>query len=233
MLSEGEVPTVDLKLNDFLRNELAGNGVVEENEHLSMAAFASKPKMFIEDDDLLSLIMGLPSYKKIKGEIEIEVSMLEGMHILIKEGATTLRQWPKASTEVKELVSKTVRGVLDAALDALVNEEKLEDEIKASLGGYYESIYDAKWNHIVEASNDEGIGMEVREGKSPQESWNFKETNGILEMDGDTEHISSPHCRLMVLTSEKGWPYLLCKTKPMISLSTLKWSECGELFSAV
>ncbi|PWV10786.1 putative retrotransposon hot spot protein (RHS) [Trypanosoma cruzi] len=48
--------------------------------------------------------------------------------------------------------------------------------------------------------------MEVREGEPPQ-SWTYKAVCMTLEKDDGVEQSGAPRLRLMVLTSEKGWPY--------------------------
>ncbi|EKF99050.1 retrotransposon hot spot (RHS) protein, putative, partial [Trypanosoma cruzi] len=48
--------------------------------------------------------------------------------------------------------------------------------------------------------------MEVREGEAPQ-SWTYREVGNTFERDDAVEQSGVLHCRLMVLTSDKGWPY--------------------------
>ncbi|PWU86532.1 putative retrotransposon hot spot protein (RHS,) [Trypanosoma cruzi] len=48
--------------------------------------------------------------------------------------------------------------------------------------------------------------MEVREGEPPQ-SWTYKKVGRTLEKDDGVEQSGAARLRLMVLTSEKGWPY--------------------------
>ncbi|RNC46351.1 putative retrotransposon hot spot (RHS) protein [Trypanosoma cruzi] len=54
--------------------------------------------------------------------------------------------------------------------------------------------------------------MDVREGKPPQ-SWTYKAVGGTLEKDDDVQQSGAERLRLMVLTSDRGWPY------------TWKWNE--------
>ncbi|PWU86222.1 putative retrotransposon hot spot (RHS) protein [Trypanosoma cruzi] len=74
------------------------------------------------------------------------------------------------------------------------------------LEGCYESVYNARWHHVVEVPGGEGTGMEVREGEPPQ-SWTYKAVGRTLEKDDSVEQSSAERLRLMVLTSEKAWPY--------------------------
>ncbi|EKF99051.1 retrotransposon hot spot (RHS) protein, putative [Trypanosoma cruzi] len=50
--------------------------------------------------------------------------------------------------------------------------------------------------------------MEVKEGKS-KHSWNYKKVGDTLEKDDSVEQSGAVPPRLMVLTSDKGWPYTL------------------------
>ncbi|EKF26092.1 retrotransposon hot spot (RHS) protein, putative, partial [Trypanosoma cruzi marinkellei] len=76
----------------------------------------------------------------------------------------------------------------------------------------YESVYNARWHHVVELPDGEkqktGTGMVVEEGE-PEQSWTYKKVGGILEKDDDVGQSGAAPPRLMVLTSDKGWPYTL------------------------
>ncbi|PWU93751.1 putative retrotransposon hot spot protein (RHS) [Trypanosoma cruzi] len=74
------------------------------------------------------------------------------------------------------------------------------------LKGCYESVYNASWHHVVEVPGGEGTRMEVREGKPPQ-SWTYRVVGRTLEKDDGEEQSGAARLRLMVLTSDKGWPY--------------------------
>ncbi|PWU98368.1 putative retrotransposon hot spot (RHS) protein [Trypanosoma cruzi] len=72
--------------------------------------------------------------------------------------------------------------------------------------GDYESVYNARWHHVMEVPGGEGTGMEVHEGKPPQ-SWTYKAVGRTLEKDDAVEPSGAPRLRLMVLTSERAWPH--------------------------
>ncbi|EKG00648.1 retrotransposon hot spot (RHS) protein, putative, partial [Trypanosoma cruzi] len=74
--------------------------------------------------------------------------------------------------------------------------------------GFYDSVYNARWHHVMEVSDSKGTVMEVREGKPPQ-SWTYKAVGRTLEKDDGVEQSGAAPPRLMVLTSDKGWPYTL------------------------
>ncbi|EKF33145.1 retrotransposon hot spot (RHS) protein, putative, partial [Trypanosoma cruzi marinkellei] len=83
-------------------------------------------------------------------------------------------------------------------------------EAPVILEGLYESVYNARWHHVVELPDDEKTktGMEVKEGK-PKHSWTYKKVGLTLEKDDGAEQFGAAPPRLMVLTSDKGWPYTL------------------------
>ncbi|RNC33283.1 putative retrotransposon hot spot (RHS) protein [Trypanosoma cruzi] len=77
--------------------------------------------------------------------------------------------------------------------------------------GYYESVYNARWHHVVEVPDGDerkktGMGMEVKEGK-PEQSWTYKKSGQTFEKDDGVQQSGAPRPRLMVLTSDKAWPY--------------------------
>ncbi|KAF5216349.1 hypothetical protein ECC02_010891 [Trypanosoma cruzi] len=74
------------------------------------------------------------------------------------------------------------------------------------LEGLYESVYNASWSHVMEVTDGEGTEMEVKEGKPPQ-SWTYKKVGYTLEKDDGEEQSGALRLRLMVVTSDRGWPY--------------------------
>ncbi|RNF01036.1 retrotransposon hot spot (RHS) protein [Trypanosoma rangeli] len=60
----------NINLNDFLRSTLCGRGVVPINENVSIENFVAQPRAFIDDGDVLGLILASPSYTAIREEIE-------------------------------------------------------------------------------------------------------------------------------------------------------------------
>ncbi|PWU97673.1 putative retrotransposon hot spot (RHS) protein [Trypanosoma cruzi] len=71
----------------------------------------------------------------------------------------------------------------------------------------YESVYNARWHHVMEVPGGEGTGMEVHEGEPPR-SWTYKAVGRTLEKDDGVEPSGAPRLRLMVLTLGKKWHYL-------------------------
>ncbi|EKF99753.1 retrotransposon hot spot (RHS) protein, putative [Trypanosoma cruzi] len=77
--------------------------------------------------------------------------------------------------------------------------------------GCYESVHNARWSHAVELPDGverkkTGTGMEVREGK-PEQSWSYRKADDAIEENDAVQQIGAAPPLLMVLTSEKGWPY--------------------------
>ncbi|RNE95251.1 putative retrotransposon hot spot (RHS) protein, partial [Trypanosoma conorhini] len=80
--------------------------------------------------------------------------------------------------------------------------------------GFYGSVLNAKWSHVlgfpeVDEYEEELVRMEVKEGQRPTQSWEYKSRGMSFELDGAVEQFSPPRPWLMVLSSEKGWPYSL------------------------
>ncbi|EKF98842.1 retrotransposon hot spot (RHS) protein, putative, partial [Trypanosoma cruzi] len=119
-------------------------------------------------------------------------------------GVDNLLKWSLAAAEVKANVHNLTKRFLDAAAEEARSPKKSSAPNK--LEGLYDSVYNARWHHVVEVSDGEGTGMEVREGEPPQ-SWTYKKVGRTLEKDDGVQQSGAPRPRLMVLTSEKGWPY--------------------------
>ncbi|KEG05612.1 retrotransposon hot spot (RHS) protein, partial [Trypanosoma grayi] len=155
----------------------------------------------------------------------------EAEHKLKETGVYSLRQWDVY--DKKEQVNPLVRAVLNAALDAIRSYEKKEEEerqrqlreeeqrrqVGETLSGVYESVFNATWNHVMKVSGDsEGVGMEVREGR-PSREWTDKEVKyfplggaikGKSKKSTSAKGVAKtkgPLAELIVLHSEKGWPY--------------------------
>ncbi|KAF8283788.1 putative retrotransposon hot spot (RHS) protein [Trypanosoma cruzi] len=74
------------------------------------------------------------------------------------------------------------------------------------LKGCYESVYNARWHHVVGVPGGEGTGLEVKEGE-PEQSWTYRAVGYTLEKDDTVQQSGKAPPRLMVLTSDNGWPY--------------------------
>ncbi|ORC87296.1 putative retrotransposon hot spot protein (RHS), partial [Trypanosoma theileri] len=107
------------KLNDFLRNNVGGRGVVDSNENVTMEAFVVKPDMYIQDKEMIRFITALPAYERIRenmGILREKVRVLnEVAYNLEKAGVYSLQQWDEFTD--KESILLMARGILNAALN--------------------------------------------------------------------------------------------------------------------
>ncbi|PWU93553.1 putative retrotransposon hot spot protein (RHS) [Trypanosoma cruzi] len=143
-------------------------------------------------------------YNTMERAVRDEMDMEEDVSKLYEHCMDNLLRWLVATAEVKASVHEITKRLLDAAAEEAGNPTTTSAPI--CLEGLYESVYNARWHHVVEVSGGEGTGVEVREGEAPQ-SWDYKKVDDTLEKDDGVWQSGAPRPRLMVLTSEKGWPY--------------------------
>ncbi|PWV01230.1 putative retrotransposon hot spot (RHS) protein [Trypanosoma cruzi] len=203
ILLEGRTLSTNMKLNDFLRNYVGGTAAVGEEHNVTMQVFVRRPNAYVQDQQLLEEILNLTEYQVYK---------------LHHEGVFSLEQW--RDFKKKDTVAPLAREKLNAALTEVQKEEKARREAAKVpeaeiLEGCYESVYNAGWHHVVEVPGGEGMGMEVREGEPPQ-SWTYKKVGLSLEKDDGVRKSGTPRPRLMVLTSDKGWPYSWEENKSIV-----------------
>ncbi|KAF8293126.1 putative retrotransposon hot spot (RHS) protein, partial [Trypanosoma cruzi] len=206
VLFKGRVRVNEMKLNDFLTKELDGRGVVDKNRSVLLKEFFKDPKKYIRDKGALKEIQASDAYLRAVRALREEIDMEEDLIKLHYNHLSTLFGWSLATAEIKASVHEITRSFLDAALEEVRNptttgaSEKLE--------GYYESVYNARWSHVVELpdSKKKEMGMEVHEGK-PKKSWTYKKVGDTLERNDGVQKSGAARPRLMVLTSDKGWPY--------------------------
>ncbi|RNE98427.1 retrotransposon hot spot (RHS) protein, partial [Trypanosoma cruzi] len=116
----------------------------------------------------------------------------------------SLLGWSLATPEVKEIVHWITKQSLDAALEEMRISMRMSAAMK--LEGVYESVYNARWHHVVEVPGGEGTGLEVNEGK-PEQQWTYKKVGETFERHDAVQQSGEATPVLMVLTSDKGWPY--------------------------
>ncbi|RNC39245.1 putative retrotransposon hot spot (RHS) protein [Trypanosoma cruzi] len=201
---EGRVRVNKMRLNDFLTMELDGRGALDANRDVLLEEFFKDPKKYICDAGVLNEIQALDRYKRMERAVRDEMDMEEDADNLHKKGVDKLLKWLVAAAEVKASVHGATKRFLDAAAEEARNPKK--SSAPRYLEGCYESVYNARWHHVVEVPGGEGTGMEVHEGKPPQ-SWTYRAVGESLEKDDGVEQSGAPRSRLMVLTSDKGWPY--------------------------
>ncbi|RNC41502.1 putative retrotransposon hot spot (RHS) protein, partial [Trypanosoma cruzi] len=200
---KGRVRVDKMKLNDFLEMELDGRGALDANRDVLLEEFFKGPKKYICDAGVLGEMQASDRYKRMERAVRDEMDMVEDVHKLYKNGTYYLLNWLAASAEVKASVHAVTKRFLDAAAEEARKTKKSSTPEK--LEGLYESVYNARWHHVVEIPGGEGTGMEVREGEPPQ-SWTYKTVGNTIEKNDAVQQFGAAPPVLMVLTSEKGWP---------------------------
>ncbi|RNC41522.1 putative retrotransposon hot spot (RHS) protein, partial [Trypanosoma cruzi] len=203
VLFRGRARVKEMKLNDFLTLRFGGKGVMDTNRNVLLEEFFKEPARYIGDEGVLNEIK--TSYPYLRMEwVLTEETILERDILKLQQSAGTLAAWSLAAEEVKAGVHDITKQTLDAALEEVRNPAATTASIK--LEGCYESVYNARWHHVVEVPGGEGTGMKVHEGEPPQ-PWTYKAVGRTLEKDDGVEQSGEARLRLMVLTSDKGWPY--------------------------
>ncbi|EAN82413.1 retrotransposon hot spot (RHS) protein, putative, partial [Trypanosoma cruzi] len=133
-----------------------------------------------------------------------EMVFYEDIRKLHENGVHKLFEWSEAAADVKASVERITKQFLDAAV--IESMSPMTKNAPMKLEGFYESVYNARWHHVAEVSDGEGTRMYLGEGEPPQ-PWKYKAVGPTLEKDDGAEEPGSPRLRLMVLTSDKGWPY--------------------------
>ncbi|EAN94562.1 putative retrotransposon hot spot (RHS) protein [Trypanosoma cruzi] len=204
VLFKGRVRVKEMKLNDFLTMELDGEGVVATNRSVLLEEFFKEPTKYIRDKGVLKEIQITDRYLRMEETVREETDKDEDVRKLQYNHVSTLLGWLVAAAEVKESVHNFTKQSLDAALEDVRISMRTSAAMK--LEGVYESVYNARWHHVVEVPGGEGTGMDVKRGEPPQ-SWTYKAVGRTLEKDDGVEQSGAPRPRLLVLTSDKGWPY--------------------------
>ncbi|EKG00332.1 retrotransposon hot spot (RHS) protein, putative [Trypanosoma cruzi] len=209
VLFKGRVRVNEMRLNDFLTRELDGRGVVDTNRDVLPEEFFKDPTKYIRDKGALNEMQASGSYFRMEGAVKGEVIFDEDIRRLCDKGVNNQPGRSLAAAEVKAAVHNSSKHFLDAAAEEARN---LETTIAAiRLEGVYESVHNARWSHAVEVPD--GVerkktrtGMEVHEGEPPQ-SWTYKKADDAIEKNDAVQQFGAAPPLLMVLASEKGWPY--------------------------
>ncbi|RNC33146.1 putative retrotransposon hot spot (RHS) protein, partial [Trypanosoma cruzi] len=204
VLFRGRVRVMDMQLNDFLVMELDGMGVTPANRNVLLKDFIKDSTRYIRGTFLLRDIKACDRYKRMERAVRDEMDMEEDVRRLCEKGVDNLLRWSLAAEEVKRSVHEATKQFLDAGFIELMSSITMSAPMK--LEGCYESVYNARWHHVLEVPDGEGTGMYVREGE-PQQSWTYNAVDDTLEKDDGVEQSGEAPPVLMVLTSDKGWPY--------------------------
>ncbi|EAN94124.1 putative retrotransposon hot spot (RHS) protein [Trypanosoma cruzi] len=201
---EAMARSTNMKLSDFLWQNLGGRGVVDTNRNVLLREFLKDPTRYIRVEGVLDEIHASSHYERVRNDLGNKVVFDEDVRKLEENGVNTLIDWLEAAAEVKASVRDITKHFLNAFLEGVRNSMRMSASNK--LEGCYESVYNVRWHHVVEVPGGEGTVMEVKEGETTavmdlQCSWrNSRKDNGV-------EEPGAARPRLMVLTSEKGWPY--------------------------
>ncbi|EKF98441.1 retrotransposon hot spot (RHS) protein, putative, partial [Trypanosoma cruzi] len=195
VLFRGRVRAMDMQLNDFLVMELDGMGVMPANQNVLLKEFIKDSARYIRGALLLRDIKASDRYKRMERALREEMDLEEDADDLCEKGVDNLLKWSLAAAEVKANVHNLTKRFLDAAAEEARSPKKSSAPNK--LEGLYDSVYNARWHHVVEVSDGEGTGMEVREGEPPQ-SWTYKKVGRTLEKDDGVQQSGAPRPRLMV-----------------------------------
>ncbi|PWU97404.1 putative retrotransposon hot spot (RHS) protein [Trypanosoma cruzi] len=172
VLFRGRVRVIDIKLNDFLTMELDGRGIVATNRNVLLKEFFKEPARYIRDKGELDEIQATDAYARMERAVREEMEMEEDADDLCEKGVDNLLRWSLAAEEVKANVHNLTKRFLDAGFIELMSSMTMSAPMK--LEGCYESVYNARWHHVVEVCDGEETGLEVREGEAPQ-SWNYRQ----------------------------------------------------------
>ncbi|EKG00874.1 retrotransposon hot spot (RHS) protein, putative [Trypanosoma cruzi] len=143
--------------------------------------------------------------RAVKGEVIFD----EDIRRLCDTGVNNLPGRSLAAAEVKATVHNSTKRFLDVAAEEARNPTTTSTPEK--MEGVYESVHNARRSHAEELPDGverkkTGTGMEVREGK-PEQSWSYRKADDAIEENDAVQQFGAAPPVLMVLTSEKGWPY--------------------------
>ncbi|PWU85506.1 putative retrotransposon hot spot (RHS) protein [Trypanosoma cruzi] len=177
VLFRGEFRYREMKLNDFLTLRFGGKGVVATNRSVLLEEFFKEPARYIRDAGVLNEIKTSYPYLRMEWIVKEEMFFEEDVKKLHYNHVISLLGWSLATPEVKEIVHWITKQSLDAFLEEVRNPMRMS--ASNILKGFYESVYNARWSHVVEVSGGEGTGMEVKKGKPPQQ-WTYKKFGRTL-----------------------------------------------------
>ncbi|ESS60413.1 retrotransposon hot spot protein (RHS) [Trypanosoma cruzi Dm28c] len=211
VLFKGRVRVKEKKLNDFLTMELDGRGVVATNRDVLLKEFFKDPNKYIRDKGALKEIQISDAYARMERAVREEMDLEEVVSKLSDKGVSNLLGWSRAAEGVKAGVRDDIKNSLDAALEEARNPTTTSAPEK--LEGVYESVHNVRRSHAVEIPDGDkrkktGMELKVEKGK-PIYSWTYKKDGNTLEKDDAVRKSGEAPPVLMVLTSDKGWPYTL------------------------
>ncbi|PWU87203.1 putative retrotransposon hot spot (RHS) protein [Trypanosoma cruzi] len=147
VLFRGEFRYREMELNDFLLLRFGGKGVLDANRSVLLEEFFKDPARYIRDEGVLNEIKTTHCYWRMERIVKGEVNMEENVKKLHYNHVSTLLGWSLATPEVKEIVHWITKQSLDAFLEDVRNPMRMS--ASNILEGFYESVYNARWSHVV------------------------------------------------------------------------------------
>ncbi|EKG05408.1 retrotransposon hot spot (RHS) protein, putative, partial [Trypanosoma cruzi] len=257
ILLEGSNNRNEMRLNDFLRSNLGGRGVVDTNENVAMEMFLLRPTMFINDNEILGLITASPSYRELKMELDNRERDLEERKILLEaiyklrhEGVFSLGQWRKY--EGKDTLTTLASGKLNRVLTDIEDEENREaeerlrreeaekqrraQEMKFTMSTNIEDVLFKGRVRVKEKKLNDFLTMElggrgvVATNRSVLLEEFFKEPTRYIRDAGALNEIQTSYCYLRMewaLTEETILERDILKLKQAGVFNLQKWSEAA------
>ncbi|KAH8612739.1 putative retrotransposon hot spot protein 4 (RHS4) [Trypanosoma vivax] len=190
------------------------------NGNVRMDVVIQRPEFYIPDEHARRGILSLP-------ECQTYALVYRAVPLLRGKGIVGLLQWgvPDENADAKRAVRdalgderlwNTVRGLLDAAFNVAKNAEARERALASGnaaavvMPGVFESVFEATWSYVESGVADKSLGMRVASGR-PKSVWSFAEVSKT-PLQLPTENVDEERddgLELLVLTSEKGWPFTL------------------------
>ncbi|CCD15601.1 unnamed protein product [Trypanosoma congolense IL3000] len=230
----GDTWTLDSLVEDVLLEGCCGLGGVSLHDFLmehfkktfesldvSLYAFIHKPNLCLTDESALTVVTKSAPYREFAGKYELYEAMKKEADRLNDVGIFSLRQWARAADNEVRDITLRVKGKLDAALGvARGNAEAMR--IVYAFGGevlddVYDSVLSARWSCVVRSDeyDEKWLGMGVvgmAPGEQPQ-LWSKEQADvkcyHCNPWDGDEVPGVNGKLVMAVLSSQKGWPYML------------------------
>ncbi|KAF8285853.1 retrotransposon hot spot protein (RHS), putative, partial [Trypanosoma cruzi] len=202
ILQDGETDISEMKLNDFLREHFGSRAAVEEEKNVGMWDFLKSPDAYIKDEQLLEEIPNLKDYQLLTDRRKLtdgSVHYLEDWIKFKKKDTLTPLARKKLNDALTQIRKEVARWEAEERAKRRAEEDVRQDteEKTTKLEGFYESVYGAKWGHVLGFYDDKIFEdrMEIHEGKPPQ-SWTYKKEGLIFEKDDGVEQFRPPRPRL-------------------------------------
>ncbi|ESS60857.1 retrotransposon hot spot (RHS) protein [Trypanosoma cruzi Dm28c] len=209
VLFKRRVRVNEMRLNDFLMREPDGRGIVDTNRDVLLEEFFKDPTKYIRDKGVLKEMQASDAYARMEGAAKGEMIFDEDIHRLCDKGVKNQSGRSLDAAEVTATVHNSTKHFLDAAAEEARNPTTTSTPEK--LEGCYESVHNARRSHAEELPDGverkkTGTAMGMHEGK-PKQSWSYREADDVIEENDAVQQFGAAPPVLMVLASEKGWPY--------------------------